>query len=214
MTDGAVLLQNDTYVSTLARALAEGQSLADVPGLMKNIIKSDMWRDRIVRQTGQQATFKRFRDFVEAYPPEGLRTTISMLIQICNTYGDMEAVAMIAQVEAGERGGNNNPEGKNQYVDKQVKVDIINFDHEDKVTGDGTSTTYTMRRLEKDAPELHKAVVSGELSPNAAALQAGFRRRKFQMPDTPEAAGKYLAGRVDQSWFMAMVDSYYRHIEE
>lgn len=176
---------------------------------MKNIIQSDMWRDRIVRQTGQQATFKRFRDFVEAYPPEGLRTTISMLIQICNTYGDMEAVDMIAQVEAGERGA---PEG-NKNASK-TNVDNINICNDDKVTGDGTSTTYTMRRLAKDAPELHKAVVSGELSPNAAALQAGFRRRKLQMPDTPEEAGKYLAGRVDQSWFMAMVDSYYRHIEQ
>lgn len=211
MTDGAVLLQNDTYVSTLARALAEGQSLADVPGLMKNIIKSDMWRDRIVRQTGQQATFKRFRDFVEAYPPEGLRTTISMLIQICNTYGDMEAVAMIAQVEAGDTG---NPTGNNQHTNSGT-VDIIHNSTNGKTRTDtGTSTVGTMRRLAKDAPELHKAVVSGELSPNAAALQAGFRRRKLQMPDTPEEAGKYLAGRVDQSWFMAMVDSYYRHIEE
>ena len=210
------MLQNDTYVSTLARALAEGQSLADVPGLMKNIIKSDMWRDRIVRQTGQQATFKRFRDFVEAYPPEGLRTTISMLIQICNTYGDMEAVAMIAQVEAGERGGNNNPNGIGGKSGKQLDIVNINNVNIDKVqeTGAGNSTPYTMRRLAKDAPELHKAVVSGDLSPNAAALQAGFRRRKFQMPDTPEAAGKYLAERVDVEWFMAMVDSYYRHIEE
>lgn len=176
---------------------------------MKNIIQSDMWRDRIVRQTGKQATFKRFRDFVEAYPPEGLRTTISMLIQICNTYGDMEAVAMIAQVEAGERG---NPTGNNQYTNNG-NINNVNVSIKQE-TSAGNSTPYTMRRLAKDAPELHKAVVSGELSPNAAALQAGFRRRKLQMPDTPEEAGKYLAGRVDQSWFMAMVDSYYRHIKE
>jgi len=196
-------------VSSLAQALASGQSLANVPGLVKNIIKSEMWRDRIVRQTGKQATFKRFRDFVEAYPPEGLRTTIPMLIQICTTYDDMEAVSLIAQAEAGKRGA---PEG-NKNASKTNHNNIMVCQDESGAT-QGASTTYTMRRLAKDAPELHKAVVSGDLSPNAAALQAGFRRRKFQMPDTPEAAGKYLAERVDVEWFMAMVDSYYRHIEE
>jgi hypothetical protein len=209
METGKVLLQNDTYVSSLAQALASGQSLANVPGLVKNIIKSEMWRDRIVRQTGKQATFKRFRDFVEAYPPEGLHTTIPMLIQICTTYDDMEAVSMIAQAEAGERG---NPTGNNQYTNSG-NINNVNVSTRQE-TSAGNSTPYTMRRLAKDAPELHKAVVSGDLSPNAAALQAGFRRRKFQMPDTPEAAGKYLAERVDVEWFMAMVDSYYRHIEE
>lgn len=197
-------------MSSLAQALASGQSLANVPGLVKNIIKSEMWRDRIVRQTGKQATFKRFRDFVEAYPPEGLHTTIPMLIQICTTYDDMEAVSLIARAEAGERG---NPTGNNQYTNSGNHNNIM-VSTKELVATQGTSTTYTMRRLAKDAPELHKAVVSGDLSPNAAALQAGFRRRKFQMPDTPEAAGKYLAERVDVEWFMAMVDSYYRHIEE
>jgi len=76
-----------------------------------------------------------------------------MLIQICNTYGDMEAVAMIAQVEAGERGGNNNPAGSNQYVDKMVNHNNIMIDQKDQEPTQGTSTTYTMRRLAKDAPE-------------------------------------------------------------
>lgn len=181
-----------------------------MPGLVKNIIKSEMWRDRIVRQTGKQATFKRFRDFVEAYPPEGLHTTIPMLIQICTTYDDMEAVSLIAQAEAGERGA---PEGNKNASKTNINNVNICLDAKQE-TGAGNSTTYTMRRLAKDAPELHKAVVSGDLSPNAAALQAGFRRRKFQMPDTPEAAGKYLAERVDVEWFMAMTEAYYRHVEE
>ncbi len=33
---------------------------------------------------------------------------------------------------------------------------------------------YTIARLQRDNPELHERVVSGELSANAAAIQAGF----------------------------------------
>ena len=35
---------------------------------------------------------------------------------------------------------------------------------------------YTLRRLEKDHPELFQQVCAGELSANAAAIEAGFRK--------------------------------------
>jgi hypothetical protein len=41
----------------------------------------------------------------------------------------------------------------------------------------GSSRTYTLNRLRRDAPELFDAVVAGKLSPNAAAIEAGFRRK-------------------------------------
>lgn len=40
--------------------------------------------------------------------------------------------------------------------------------------GDGIE--YTMARLERDYPEYHEKVKSGELSANAAAIEAGFRK--------------------------------------
>ena len=41
----------------------------------------------------------------------------------------------------------------------------------------GRGVTYTLRRLKRDRPDLLKRVVSGELSANAAAVEAGFRKR-------------------------------------
>jgi len=41
----------------------------------------------------------------------------------------------------------------------------------------GTSREYTLRRLKRDAPELAEMVLNGELSANAAAIEAGFRKR-------------------------------------
>ncbi len=72
-------------------------------------------------------------------------------------------------------------------------VDIIHEVHERPA---GTSAAAAMRRLAKDVPAIHAQVIAGELSPNAAAIKAGFRQPKFQLPDEPVAAGRYLAQRV------------------
>lgn len=39
----------------------------------------------------------------------------------------------------------------------------------------GTSRAYTLDRLKREAPALFERVCSGEMSANAAAIQAGFR---------------------------------------
>lgn len=77
----------------------------------------------------------------------------------------------------------------------------------------GNSADYTVRRLKRDAPELAEQVIRGELSPNAAAIKAGFRQRKYQLPGDPVAAGRYLAQRVDREWFDTLIDAYYKAIE-
>jgi hypothetical protein len=41
----------------------------------------------------------------------------------------------------------------------------------------GTSRAYTLARLSSEAPALHAAVCDGRLSANAAAIQAGLRRK-------------------------------------
>ena len=41
----------------------------------------------------------------------------------------------------------------------------------------GLTATYTLARLDRDRPDLAEKVRSGELSANAAAVEAGFRRR-------------------------------------
>ena len=40
----------------------------------------------------------------------------------------------------------------------------------------GTSKSYTLSRLKREAPELYERVCNRELSANAAAIEAGFRR--------------------------------------
>jgi len=48
-----------------------------------------------------------------------------------------------------------------------------------RTTVTGNRRDYTLDRLQRDAPELFDAVQRKELSPNAAAVQAGFRPKTF-----------------------------------
>ena len=50
-----------------------------------------------------------------------------------------------------------------------------NITGEEAVTG--TSKAYTLSRLQKESPELFEAVCRKELSANAAAIKAGFRKK-------------------------------------
>jgi len=46
----------------------------------------------------------------------------------------------------------------------------------------GNQATYTLARLKRDHPALADRVVAGELSANAAAIAAGFRKRTVALP--------------------------------
>lgn len=124
---------------------------------------------------------------------------MNVLMSICRFEDDMEAVDLLARASTGQQG---------ERTDlKQNVVDNIN---EVKSNGrpTGTSVAATMRRLSKDYPAIHARVLTGELTPNQAALEAGFRQPKFQLPADPEAAGRYLAEHVDDEWLTACYNAY------
>ena len=49
----------------------------------------------------------------------------------------------------------------------------------------GNESTYTLRRLKRDAPALAQRVLDGELSANAAAVEAGFRKKSITIKVDP-----------------------------
>lgn len=207
------LQSRDTYVNALATSLVNGQSLANVPGLLKKIIAGNMWQERVVKQTKEKVRYTKFVDFVQDYPPDGLHTKMDVLMRICQSYQDMEAVDLLAQVSAGSKGGNNNPYGQAGKPETGINVDNVNIDSAG-ARPTGNSAAATMRRLSKDYPSIHERVLSGELSPNAAAIEAGFRARKMQLSTDPAAAGKYLAGHVDAEWMLACYEAFMEALEQ
>lgn len=68
----------------------------------------------------------------------------------------------------------------------------------------GNDPGYTRRRLRRDRPDLYERVVEGELSANAAAIEAGFRRRTATIPvDSVESAVGALLRRFTAAEIVA-----------
>lgn len=59
----------------------------------------------------------------------------------------------------------------------------------------GATRDYNLARLDRDAPELAQAVRRGEMSANAAAVQAGFRKPTWTAPADPERLAEAIERR-------------------
>ena len=77
------------------------------------------------------------------------------------------------------------PRNENNGFDRRNDLTIVR----------GNSLPYVLRRLQRDHPALAERVVKGELSANAAAIEAGFRKRTIRVPDDADAAIDALVRR-------------------
>jgi hypothetical protein len=77
----------------------------------------------------------------------------------------------------------------------------------------GTSADAALRRLRKQRPDLHAQVLAGQLSPHAAAVEAGFRRRRISVPaDDPERAVAALARHFSADELMVAANGIVEHV--
>ena len=73
---------------------------------------------------------------------------------------------------------------------------------------EGTSATYTLKRLKRDNPELAERVVNGELSANAAAIQAGFRKPTITLqPTNPVRAAEKIHAKFGAEFAHALKEA-------
>lgn len=182
------LRQSDIVVDCMRSAIGEGASgLNDVPGLLKQIIQEELWRERVIQQTGEIAAFERFIDFIHTKPLEGLGTDKKTLERLC---ADDPAA-----LDALDRATRNEP-----YIKSNDDVDNIN------VRPDGTSAAYALRKLRTGAPVLHARVLAGELSPHAAMIEAGYRRKTIQVPADVDGAAHALARKFTTQELQRLIE--------
>lgn len=179
---------NDDVVDSLRRSIYYGgNSLKNVPALIKQVLADGMWRDRILAKTNERVTFDRFEQFVVAAAPKGLGASMELVRNIVRD--DVEAVDLLDQTVRSPHGGD--------HKSAQFKVDNINLETKPA----GTSAEYALRKLRKDAPELHARVIAGELSPNGAMVEAGFRHRPNPLDQAKRAWSKMSL--TERSEFLA-----------
>jgi hypothetical protein len=101
-----------------------------------------------------------------AKPLEGLGSDVKTIQRMCSD--DDETLDLIDVAIA-------NPHGVHRDIDN------INI-----TQPNGTSRQNALRSLRKNAPLIHKEVISGKLSAHAGMIKAGLRRRTVTIPVEPQ----------------------------
>lgn len=221
--DPGILANNGMLVRMLQQSLSQADGLGDtIPKLVRRTIRGNAWQ-HFLTVDGKEFQWKpaEFRRFLEAPRPAGCQTSVSLVTKMLE---GTEAWLPFLDAVRGERGGDNNPYGC------QGKPDGINCDNIIVDSGDanpptipldpdtprpkprdntppptGTSVSYTMRRLQRQAPELVERVVAGEMSPHAAAVAAGFHERKITVPPNPQRAARILVKHLSAADVKALI---------
>lgn len=180
MSDGVNhLVRNRHLVEDLGGALRSGQhGLAVVPGLLKRVLAEESWRE-FTTQRGEHVRHERFIDFVTTPPLAGIGATVELLKRLVKD--DAEAVDLLDQALQ-------NP--------PSTHAAVSNIHGTERPSG--TTKDRALRKLRKDAPELHAEVLAGRLSAHAAMVKAGYRPRTFTVrADSPESVAATLRRQLD-----------------
>lgn len=148
------------------------------PGLLLRLINENMWQKRMMK-TGEIVEFTRFIDFITGKPLAGLGEDLESIKRICRD--DVAALDAIDRVTVHN--------GGDRRSDSFSHNNIMT----EKESIQGTSSQYALRKLRKDAPELHQQVLDGKLSPHKAMVQAGFRKQTFSITKDTKSAARFLA---------------------
>lgn len=167
-----------------------GAALKDVPLAVKNVLISEAWRER--EWNGRPIKHATFRAFIETPPIEGCGWPLDKVEKLIQDDG--EVLEMWRKAITDTPGGDKKSE---DYKSKIIHNNIMNDKSTRKSPIQGTSRAYTLSRLKEEAPELFGRTCLSKknpqyLSPNAAAIQAGFRRP----PPTPFDQAKKLIGKL------------------
>ncbi|WP_445626604.1 hypothetical protein [Nostoc sp. DSM 114167] len=193
-------LDENQIITLLHSALFEGVlELNNVPELLQQVLEEELWRKRIIPETQQVTTFDSFIDFIQTSPPVGLGTTFETLWRLCSH----DSLLLDLLDRAVQRGAGA-PE-KNQRIDSEEIIvdDIHSYDKIKRPSG--TSKQAGLRQLRKKNPELHAKVLAGELTVNAAMVQAGLRTKQVTVFVNPLRAATKLEKTFQEEDFIKLV---------
>lgn len=170
------LERRDDIVDALRKSLSTTEhGLGSVPNFVKVVIRDEMWRDRVIRETGERAAFGSFADLVTTPPLAGLGASLDQLRGLCKR--DPEALDAIDRATAGRQG---------------ERTDLVdNINEVDRPTGTAAATA--LRRLRKDRPDLHAEVMAGRRTAHGAMVAAGFRKKTATVPLTVQGIRRAIS---------------------
>jgi hypothetical protein len=174
--------------STIEALYEATGGLQHFPGLLKKIISNKAWERRVNK--GRVIELSSLRELITEKPIRGWGEDPKKVEAVIKD--DPECLALYREAMKGQEGG-----------DKRSKRATT----DNNVIGDrspvGNSKAYTCERLKRVAPELFEEVKAGRMSANAAAIQAGIRKK----PTAEEQCVKWFKKCKDKN---AMLDQLMR----
>jgi hypothetical protein len=135
--------------------------LEDFPDLLRKVIEERVWERRI--HNGRLYELSSLRELVTRKPPEGWGQNPDKIEAVIRDNHEVHTLYAEEMKEKTHNRGNQHTGGK---------VDNVNLARK------GNSRAYTLSRLKRENADLFQQVVAGELSANAAAIKAGWRKVK------------------------------------
>src|SRR6266496_2587115 len=174
-------------VAMLSDALRRGGSaLESVPQQIRHLLASHEW-EHFVTRLGKEVRHERFAEFVTTPPLAGLGASIDLIRRLLGD--DTVALNLLDEALRAPHGGDHSKVNNMKVAQPR-----------------GTSRAYALRRLRKDAPELHAEELAGRLKPNAAMVKAGFRPRTLTVPlGRPDSVAQTLIKHMEPEELIALV---------
>lgn len=168
--------------------------MSALPGLVRQLLDKEAWREFMI-PGGQLVQHETFGAFVQADPPKGLGGRKSQLAALCGT--DEKLAARVRALLLEESApppphGGDRRSGDFQDCDTNLKVKPDSSDH---IVG----------RLKRLDPALAEKVVRGEITPNAAALEKGWRKPRIVL-STPDRIADSLRKHMPRESLLRLVE--------
>ena len=165
------LRANGSLIDSLGSMLSNGgSSLRIVPNLLRRVLLEDAWRE-FETKLGVVSRPMTFEEFVVTPPLRGLGASVALVRRI--VADDIEVTDLLDQALRQPTG---RPPAEGHESVYNIHSSIAS------IRPSGTNQARALRRLRDQQPELHTAVLAGELSPHAAMVQAGYRPRTVTVP--------------------------------
>jgi hypothetical protein len=176
-------------------------SINVIPVQIIRIIKDGLWKQYFMENIEEMVENKSFVEFIEKAHPRGMNSNIKQLRGLLQQSTDRMADEALKLFEDAVTQKPLPVKGKETGRGKDRNDSIIS------IAVQGTDKDYTIRRLKRDRPDLAEKVINGELSANAAAIEAGFRTKTVTMPLEPKRAAETLKRHFTKKQIKAIIEA-------
>ena len=199
--------ENYLLTISLSKIVKGGErGLSSLPDSIRKAINRRIWENIYCEPTKTTVKFNTMREWIEAYPPEGLHTKPAIIEALIRD--DPALVIEFKQLMRGKLNDKaGNLAGVNQHTEQRRNC---YYNNNSKPSSQGTDPEYLAARIARDHPDIQARIGQGEFkSVRAAAVAAGIvkPRKQFTVGHStdPRDFAVKLSDELDHDFLVQLV---------